>query len=76
MPDMSMPFVIETNSSDYDVGGVLLQPAVGHHQGTSLKRPYGNYSTGHQVAYGSIKLSKEEQRFAAQERELIGIVHA
>ncbi|KAG2228480.1 hypothetical protein INT48_003702, partial [Thamnidium elegans] len=75
MPNMSLPFVIETDSSDYGVGAVLLQPA-GNRKITNLKRPYGNYSTWHPVAYESKKLSKEEQKFPAQERELIGIVHA
>lgn len=76
MPDLTMPFVIETDFSDYGVGGVLLQPAVGRARITDIKRPYGNFSTWHPVAYESKKLSKEEQKFPAQERELIGIVHA
>ena len=64
LPDMDLPFRIETDSSDFGVGSVLLQPEDLHND------------TWHPVAYESKKLSKEEQTFPAQERELIGIVHA
>lgn len=72
---MDLPFVIETDSSDYGVGAVLLLPALDR-KATNFKRPDGNFSTWHPVAFESKKLSKEEQKFPAQERELIGIVHA
>ena len=76
MPDLSKPFVIETDSSDYGVGAVLLQPALDRQSSGTLSRPYGNYSTWHPVAFESKKLSQEEQKFPAQERELIAVVHA
>lgn len=64
LPDMSLPFRIETDSSDYGVGCVLLQPSS------------CDSKDWHPLAFESKKLSKEEQKFPAQERELIGIVHA
>lgn len=64
LPNMSLPFRIETDSSDYGIGCVLLQP--------SSQDP----KEWHPVAFESKKLSTEEQKFPAQERELIGIVHA
>ncbi|KAK4511130.1 uncharacterized protein ATC70_012342 [Mucor velutinosus] len=64
VPDMSKPFRIETDSSDFGVGGVLLQPGD------------GDSKQWHPVAFESKKLSLAEQKLPAQERELIGIVHA
>ncbi|KAG1058239.1 hypothetical protein G6F42_028760 [Rhizopus arrhizus] len=64
VPDMSKPFRIETDSSDFGVGGVLLQPGD------------DNSKQWHPVAFESRKLSSAEQKLPAQERELIGIVHA
>lgn len=64
LPDMALPFRIETDSSDYGVGCVLLQ---------CTSRDSKDW---HPIAFESKKLSKEEQKFPAQERELIGIVHA
>lgn len=63
LPDLSKPFRIETDASDFGVGAVLLQ---------------SDQLTGHWVpiAYESKKLSPAEQKFPAQERELIAIIHA
>lgn len=63
-PDMKLPFRIETDSSNFGVGAVLLQPN------------RSNPSLWHPIAYESKKLSEEEMGFPCQERELISIVHA
>ena len=56
LPDISKPFEVETDASDFALGGVLIQD-------------------GHPVAYESRKLSPAEKRYAAQEKELLAIVH-
>ncbi|KAG1106818.1 hypothetical protein G6F42_016601 [Rhizopus arrhizus] len=63
LPDMSKPYRIETDSSDFGVGAVLLQ----EDPDSSAWLP---------IAYESKKLSKAEQKLPAQERELIAIIHA
>lgn len=75
MPDMNLPYIIETDSSEYGVGAVLLQPASEHRQATN-KNPYGTLASWHPVAFESKKLSAAEQKLPAQERELLGIVYA
>lgn len=64
LPDMSKPFRIETDASDFGVGAVLLQP------GDDINKQW------HPVAYESKKLSNAEKNYPAQERELLGIIHA
>lgn len=61
-PDLSKPFIIETDASDFGVGAVLLQ-----------KDEYGLL---HPIAFESKKLSAAERGYPPQERELIGILHA
>ena len=63
LPDMNKPFHIETDASDFAVGAVLLQ----QDDKSSAWLP---------IAYESKKLSSAEQKFPAQERELIAIIHA
>ena len=63
LPDMSKPYRIETDSSNFGVGAVLLQ----QDSESDCWLP---------IAYESKKLSKAEQKFPAQERELIAIIHA
>ncbi|CEP11500.1 hypothetical protein, partial, partial [Parasitella parasitica] len=63
LPDMRKPYRIETDSSDFGVGAVLLQ----QDEQTASWLP---------VAFESKKLSKAEQKLPAQERELIAIIHA
>ncbi|KAK4517547.1 uncharacterized protein ATC70_000887 [Mucor velutinosus] len=63
LPDMSKPYRIETDASDFGVGAVLLQ-----------EDP--DSSTWLPIAYESKKLSQAEQKLPAQERELIAIIHA
>jgi hypothetical protein len=61
-PQMSKPFYIETDASDFGVGAVLLQP--------------DNNNTWHPLAYESKKLSSAERNYPTQERELLAILHA
>ena len=62
LPDMNSPYRIETDSSDFAVGAVLLQP--------------DTQNVWHPVAYESKKLSEAERKYPAQERELLAIIHA
>ncbi|KAG0741236.1 hypothetical protein G6F22_005145 [Rhizopus arrhizus] len=61
-PDLTKPFIIETDASDFGVGAVLLQK--------------DNNNLLHPIAYESKKLSASERNYPPQERELIGILHA
>lgn len=61
-PDPDKPFTIETDASDHGLGAVLLQ------------RDQNNQA--HPIAFTSKKLSDTERRYPAQERELLGILHA
>ena len=66
--DFSRPVVIDTDSSQYCTGAVLLQP-------------YQSDDPGHAqrlcaVAYDSRMLDETQQRYSAQERELLAIVRA
>lgn len=61
-PDMTKPFIIETDSSDYGCGGVLLQ-----RDDNGLLHP---------LAFESKKFSSAECSYPVQERELLGILHA
>lgn len=56
LPDVRKPFEVETDASDFALGGVLLQD-------------------GHPVAFESRKLNGAERKYAAQEKELLAIVH-
>lgn len=62
LPDMNSPYRIETDSSDYGIGAVLLQP--------------DQDNLWHPVAYEFKKLSDAERKYPAQERELLAIIHA
>ena len=61
-PDMSKPFKVETDASDYGIGCVISQE--------------DNNGNWRPIAFESKKLSKAEQSYPAQERELLGILHA
>ncbi|KAJ8651383.1 hypothetical protein O0I10_013089, partial [Lichtheimia ornata] len=61
-PNAARPFVIETDASDFGVGAVLLQE--------------GDDGELHPLAFESKKLSSAERNYPAQERELLGILHA
>jgi hypothetical protein len=61
-PNMSQPFRIETDASDFGVGAVLLQP--------------DDFIEWHPLAFESKKLSSAERNYPAQERELATILHA
>ena len=61
LPDLSKPFIIRTDASDYGVGAVLLQ----EHDGKKFP-----------VAYASKKLSSHERGYSVIERECLGIVWA
>ena len=64
--DWRKPVIIESDSSDHHIGAVLLQP---------WPPSSGQKSTVlHPVAYYSHKLNDTQQRYAAQERELLAIV--
>lgn len=62
-----IPCIIETDASQRHVGAVLLQPHL--HEGR-------NGTALHPVAYFSKKLTDTQTRYAAQERELLGIMLA
>lgn len=61
-PDLSKPFVIETDASDFGVGAVLLQR--------------DDNDVLHPLAYESKKLSSTEKGYPIQERELLAVLHA
>lgn len=61
-PDMSKPYIIETDSSDFGCGGVLLQK--------------DDHGVLHPLAFESKKFSSAERNYPAQERELLGVLHA
>ncbi|KAG2191851.1 hypothetical protein INT47_002866, partial [Mucor saturninus] len=61
-PDVHKPYRIETDASDFGVGAVLLQE--------------GEDGQWHPLAYESKKFSSAERSYPAQERELLGIMHA
>ena len=61
-PNPDVPYVIETDASDYAVGAVLLQQ--------------GDDGQMHPLAFESKKLSAAERNYPAQERELLSILHA
>ncbi|XP_021753565.1 uncharacterized protein LOC110718935 [Chenopodium quinoa] len=56
LPNPNKPFEVETDASDFALGGVLLQD-------------------GHPIAFESRKLNSAERKYAAQEKELLAIVH-
>ncbi|KAI7944413.1 hypothetical protein MJO28_010108 [Puccinia striiformis f. sp. tritici] len=62
MPDVSKPFTVETDASDFAVGAVLLQTDVD--------------LLWHPVAYESKKLNSAQCNYPAQERELFAIIHS
>jgi hypothetical protein len=62
MPDLTKPFVVETDASNYAVGAVLLQKAEDNHL--------------HPVAFKSCKLNSSQRKYPVQERELLAILHA
>ncbi|KAG2190788.1 hypothetical protein INT47_000170 [Mucor saturninus] len=61
-PNMDKPFRIETDASDFGVGAVLMQE-----DDEGIWKP---------LAFESKKLSNAERSYPAQERELLGILHA
>lgn len=68
LPDMTKPFRIEVDCSNFSCAGVLLQPAPSHDHRDKV--------VWHPVAYESKKLSSTERNYPAQERELLGVIHA
>ena len=62
--DMDKPFRIEVDASDRGCGAVCLQPAA---DGSDSWKP---------IAFESKKFSEAERKYPAQERELLGILHA
>ncbi|EIE84465.1 hypothetical protein RO3G_09175 [Rhizopus delemar RA 99-880] len=61
-PDMTKPFRIECDASDFAIGAVLLQE-----EENGVWKP---------LAFESKKLSQAERNYPAQERELLSILHA
>ncbi|KAI0993586.1 hypothetical protein K3495_g14598, partial [Podosphaera aphanis] len=66
--DWKLPTVLESDASQRFIGAALLQP----HMSTTKT----HQSILHPVAYFSKKLTKTQQRYSAQERELLGILLA
>ena len=62
-PDTSLPFIIETDASDFAIGLSLLQ-----------KDPITNKV--HPIAYDGRKLTPAEQKYPIHEKELLAIKHA
>ena len=62
--DFELPFLVETDASDYALGAVLLQPET---LDSTIFRP---------VAYASRKLTKPERNYSAYDKELLGIIFA
>ena len=60
-PRMGQPFIIDPDSSQYYIGAVLQQ---------TFRDPDGHIRL-HPIAYESKKLTATEQRYSAQERELL-----
>jgi len=65
-PRMGHPFIIDTDSSTYCIGAVIQQ---------TFRDPDGQIRL-HPIAYESKKLTETEQRYSAQERELLAVKHA
>ena len=59
-PDFSKPFILDTDASDFGIGGVLSQK--------------GNDGEEHVVSYASRSLSKTERRYCVTRRELLAVV--
>ena len=62
--NFELPFLVETDASDFALGAVLLQPET---LGSLNFRP---------VAYASRKCCKAERNYSAYDRELLGIIFA
>jgi len=62
LADISKPFRVETDASDFAIAGILSQQA--------------DDSQWHPVAYTSRKLSSAERNYTATERETLAVVHA
>jgi len=62
--NFELPFVVETDASDFALGAVLLQPE-------NL-----DSIVYHPVAYASRKLSKAERNYSTYDKELLGIIFA
>ena len=60
-PDISKPFLVRTDASDYAIGAVISQSV----DGADLP-----------VAYESRKLNPAESRYPTHEKELLAVVHA
>jgi len=71
--DWSKPIVIESDSSDHHIGAVLLQPWPVPYSSQTSDSPT---TALHPVAYYSKKLNDTQQRYSAQERELLAIVNS
>ncbi|KAJ8654820.1 hypothetical protein O0I10_009543 [Lichtheimia ornata] len=61
-PNAARPFVIETDASDFGVGAVLLQE--------------GDDGELHPLALNPRSFRQRKRNYPAQERELLGILHA
>ncbi len=61
LPDVTKPFGIRTDASDYAIGGVLFQL-----DENNQEKP---------IAFGSRVLSKTERRYSTSEREMLAIYH-
>ena len=62
--DFNLPFVVETDASDFALGAVLLQP---ERLGSSVLHP---------VAYMSRKLIAAERNYSVYDKELLGLIFA
>ena len=62
--DFNLPFVVETDASDFALGAVLLQPE------------FSGSTVLHPVAYASRKLVAAERNYSVYDKELLGLIFA
>ncbi len=79
LPDWRYYFVVDTDASGYAIGAILLQY---FQEESNYDKPLkellrtGKAKNLHPIAFESRKLTDTEQRYSAQEREMLAVCHA